>query len=326
MRLLGIRRSGARLILAGALAGVLMPATVAPAQAAVPRTYKVWQWNVAGNTIHDGSTTDGMVDQAAASIVNREADFAGFNELCQGQYDALVSKLRAKGWPADPQNFARFEPSRQAGNASVCNGEAFGNGLFSRRPLGTADRITLPDDGTAEKRKLLCAPLTDDTKTRFCTTHITTSQSFNVAQLESVRRKLEEYHTAHEIALIAGDFNAQPHYGRLNSFYAPSLDVPNNGNNTGAYRELDDNDTGNCLGYGEWTADGTPGAVPPCGGNAKIDLIFARESALAGPYSEDSLAISTSCTGVTACSDHRIIVGTVTVGGTLSSASALQAG
>ncbi|WUN23379.1 helix-turn-helix domain-containing protein [Streptomyces sp. NBC_00316] len=171
----------------------------------------------------------------------------------------------------------------------------------------------MPDDGTAEKRNLLCAPLTDGTATRFCTTHITTSQSFNVAQLESVRQKLEDYHTAGETVLIAGDFNAQPHYGRLNSFYAPSLDVPNNGNNTGAYRELDDNDTGNCLGYGKWTADGTPGAAPPCGGNTKTDLISVRESALAGPYSEDSLAISTSCTGVATCSDHRIVVGTVTV-------------
>lgn len=313
MRLHGIRRCGVRLVLAGALAGVLLPATAAQAQEAAPRTYKVWQWNVAGNTIHDGSTTNGMVDQAAASIVNREADFAAFNELCQGQYSALVNELRAKGWPTDPQNFARFEPSRQAGNTSVCNGEAFGNGLFSKRPLGAAARITLPDDGTAEKRNMLCAPLTDGTGTRFCTTHITTTQSYNVDQLEAVRQKLEAYHATGETVLTAGDFNAQPHYGRLNSYYAPSLDVPNNGDNTGAYRELDDNDTGNCLGYGEWTANGTPGATPPCGGNAKLDLIFARESALAGPYSEDSLAISTSCSGVVACSDHRIVVGTVTV-------------
>ncbi|MGW0934840.1 endonuclease/exonuclease/phosphatase family protein [Streptomyces sp. NPDC002666] len=93
--------------------------------------------------------------------------------------------------------------------------------MFSKRPLGAAARITLPDDGTAEKRNLLCAPLADGTATRFCTTHITTHQSFNVARLESVRQKLEGYHTAGETVLIAGDFNAQPHYGRLNSFYDP---------------------------------------------------------------------------------------------------------
>ncbi|MCX2182852.1 endonuclease/exonuclease/phosphatase family protein [Streptomyces sp. SKN60] len=308
-------RRGLRPALAGVVAAVLLPATTATAEAETPspRTYTVWQWNVAGNTIHHGSTTDGLVTQAAASVVNRSADFAAFNELCQGQYSALVDELRAKGWPQDAQNFARFEPSRAAGNAAVCGGEAFGNALFSKRPLGAAARFALPDDGTAEKRNLLCAPLTDGTATRFCTTHITTSQDFNVAQLEFVRQKLEEYAGAGETALIAGDFNAQPHYGRLNSYYAPSLDTPNNSNNTGRYRELDDNDADHCLGYGEWTADGTPGATPPCGGYAKIDHIFVRESALAGPYSADSLAISTACTGVAACSDHRILVGTVTV-------------
>ncbi|MFI8521701.1 endonuclease/exonuclease/phosphatase family protein [Streptomyces sp. NPDC085481] len=313
MRLHGIRRRGVRLALAGALAAVLLPATAAQAETPAPRTYTVWQWNVAGNTIHDASTTDGMVTQAAASIAARGADFAAFNELCQGQYSALVDELRAKGWASDPQNFARFEPSRPAGNAAVCNGEAFGNAIFSKRPLGGAARFALPDDGSAEKRNMLCAPLTDGTATRFCTTHITTNQSFNVAQLEFVREKMEAYHAAGETVLIAGDFNAQPNYGRLNSYYAPSLDVPNNTGNTGQYRELDDNDEANCLGYGEWTADGTPGTTPPCGGFAKIDHIFVRESALAGPYSADSLGISTTCTGVPACSDHRILVGTVTV-------------
>ncbi|MFJ7068110.1 endonuclease/exonuclease/phosphatase family protein [Streptomyces sp. NPDC101115] len=306
-------RRGLRLALTGALAAVLLPTTAAQADTPAPRTYTVWQWNVAGNTIHGGSTTDGLVTQAAGSIVNRGADFAAFNELCQGQYSALVGELRAKGWPEDPANFARFEPSRPAGNAAVCKGEAYGNAIFSKRPLGGAARFALPDDGTAEKRNMLCAPLTDGTATRFCTTHITTSQSFNVAQLDFVHQKLEEYAAAGETALIAGDFNAQPHYGRLNPYYAPSVNTAYNANNTGEYRELDDDDAGNCPGYGEWTADGTPGVTPPCGGYAKIDHIFVRESALAGPYSADSLAVSTACTGVAACSDHRILVGTVTV-------------
>ncbi|MFF2568840.1 endonuclease/exonuclease/phosphatase family protein [Streptomyces sp. NPDC058084] len=306
-------RRGLRLALTGALAAVLLPASAARAATPAPRTYTVWQWNVAGNTIHDGSTTDGLVTQAAASIVTRGADFAAFNELCQGQYSALVNELRTRGWPQDQANFARFEPSRAAGNAAVCQGEAFGNAIFSKRPLGGAARFALPDDGTAEKRNLLCAPLTDGTATRFCTTHITTSQSSNVAQLDFVHQKLEEYAASGETVLTAGDFNAQPHYGRLNSYYAPSVNTPNNADNTGQYRELDDDDPGHCPGYGEWTADGTPGATPPCGGNAKIDHIFVRESALAGAYSADSLAVSTACAGVTVCSDHRILVGTVTV-------------
>ncbi|MET9888115.1 endonuclease/exonuclease/phosphatase family protein [Streptomyces sp. NPDC006430] len=303
-----------KISLAGALCALLLPATAAQADTVSPKTYNVWQWNVAGHTIHDGRTDTGIVTAAAGSIVYRAADFASFNELCEGQYAALVQELRERGWPQDEANFARFAPSRPAGNPSVCQGGAFGNAIFSKRPLGGADRITLPDDGSAEKRNMLCAALADGSRTRFCTTHITTSQDFNVAQLEAVRQQLETYHAAGDMVLTAGDFNAQPNYGRLNSFYAASLNTPNNPNNTGQYRELDDNDADNCPGYGEWTVDGS-GATPPCGTHSKIDMIFVRESALAGPYSADSLAISTTCTNVPggACSDHRILTGTVTV-------------
>lgn len=305
-----------RFALAGALGALLLSGVTATAQADTtsPKTYNVWQWNVAGDKIHDGSTDTGMVSAAAGSIEYRGADFAAFNEICEDQYAALVDALRLKNWPQDPQNFARFAPSRQPGNTAVCKGGAFGNALFSKRPLGGADRITLPDDGSTEQRNLLCAPLTDGSRTRFCTTHITTGQDFNVAQLEAVREQLEAYHTAGDTVLIAGDFNAQPNYGRLNSFYAPSLDTPSNPNNKGQYRELDDNDEAHCPGYGEWTVEGG-GTSLSCGANSKIDLIFVRESALAGPYSADSLGISTGCTGVPdgACSDHRILTGTVTV-------------
>lgn len=300
-----------RLALAGALCALLLPGTSAQAaEATGPRTYNVWQWNVAGHTLHKGATDTGMVEAAAGSIVFRAADFAGVNELCENQYTALVGELRDRDWPQDEANFARFEPSRQAGNPSVCGGAAFGNAIFSRLPLGGANRIALPHDGSAEERNMLCAALTDGSKTRFCTTHITTNQDFNVAQLEAVRLKLEEFHTAGDTALIAGDFNAQPNYGRLNSFYSASLDTPSNPNNKGQYRELDDTDA-SCAGYGEWTVEGG-GTSLSCGPNAKIDLIFVRESALAGPYSADSLGISTGCT-IGACSDHRILTGTVTV-------------
>ncbi|MFZ3467712.1 endonuclease/exonuclease/phosphatase family protein [Streptomyces sp. 4.24] len=301
------------LALTAALCSALLPAATAHADTPSAKTYTVWQWNVAGDSIHDGSTTDKLVTEATASIEYRKADFAGFNELCQNQYDEIVKQLRADGWPEDPQNFARFAPSRAAGNPAVCQGNAFGNAVFSKKPLGSADRLTLPSDGTTEDRNLLCAPLTDGSRTRFCTTHITTKIDFSASQLDYVRGKLDGYHTAGDTVLIAGDFNAQPNYGRLNSFYAPSANTVNNPNNTGAFRELDDNDAAHCAGYGERTTQTSAATPPPCGTEAKIDLIFVRESDLAGPYSADSLAISTECTGVSACSDHRILTGTVTV-------------
>ncbi|GAB3965809.1 hypothetical protein GCM10027615_11620 [Plantactinospora veratri] len=40
-------------------------------------------------------------------------------------------------------------------------------------------------------------------------------------------------------------------------------------------------------------------------------MIFVRENRIVGTYTGDSLSVSTACGG--ACSDHRILIGTVTV-------------
>jgi hypothetical protein len=88
----------------------------------------------------------------------------------------------------------------------------------------------------------------------------------NVNQLKAVHSRLETYAAARDTVLTAGDFNAQPNYGRLNGWYSRSVDVPANRNNTGSYRELDDDDSARCRGFGEWTAAGPAGAVPPCAG------------------------------------------------------------
>lgn len=274
---------------------------------APPRTYKVWQWNVAGDSIHHGSLA--MVDPAVNSIINREADFASFNELCENQYSEIITKLRDRGWPvAGNDSFARFEPSLDApkpGEKALCDGNAFGNAIFSKQKLASADRVTLPDDGAAEKRNMLCAPLYDERTTVFCTTHITRFPDFKTAQLKAVFEKLGTYTTP----IIAGDFNVQPHHKKLDAFYSANVNTPANGGNAGQYRELDDTDTAYCAGHGEPTTE-VPGDST-CGINAKVDHIFVRESTLAGPYSADSLAISTC--GTVACSDHRILTGTVTV-------------
>lgn len=293
----------------GVLPGATAPAT-ASAAATVTATYHIWTWNVAGWAIHRGSTSDGLITALTNSIRNRSANFAALNELCWSQYKAIQSNLRNSGWPQDVANFSRFESSWD----TVCNGEPFGNALFSKAPMGTANRFLLPQDTSPERRTLLCAPLTSRPHLRFCTTHITPSnevvngQNINVQQLEYVRARLEEFHAAGDTVLIAGDFNAQPNYGRLDNWYSPSLNVPNNIQNRGAYRELDDLEPG-CVGYGETTvADGN--TEGPCGGK-KIDLIFVREADLAGGYDGDSLSIATTCGGP--CSDHRITIGTVTV-------------
>lgn len=292
-------------------AALILVVGAAPAAGAVNGTYNVWTWNVAGWSMHRGSTTNGLISVVADSIRNRNGDFAALNELCWSQYKAVQANLRNSGWPEDVENYSRFEPHHSTG----CNGEALGLAIFSKAALGAANRYTLSADGTAEQRKLLCAPLLAQPRLRFCTTHITPSnevingQKVNETQLGEVLSRLESFNTAGDTVIIAGDFNAQPHYGRLNSWYSSSLNVANNSGNYGDYRELDDLDS-RCIGYGETTTPDT-NTEGLCGQGKKIDLIFIRENRLAGSYTGDSLSISTSCGGP--CSDHRILIGTVTV-------------
>lgn len=281
------------------------------------RTFRVWQWNIAGNALHHGAVDDGLAEAAVDSVRHREADFVSLNEVCRGQFDRMRELLADSGWPSGGGTFARFAATRAA-SPGLCGGTGdYGIALFSRDPLGASREYVLPSDGTAEHRRLLCAALRDEPRMKFCTVHITTSNAVvsgipdNVRQLRAVLKVLDGFDAAGQAYIIAGDFNAQPDYARLNAFYAPSASTAANPANTGSHRELDDADKAHCPGYGAWTALGTPGSAPPCGGRAKIDEIFVRESRLAGPYTAVALSVPTSCRGLVRCSDHRALVGTV---------------
>ncbi|TWD81531.1 endonuclease/exonuclease/phosphatase family protein [Kribbella amoyensis] len=296
--------------LAAVLALVAAPAPPVQAAPAATATYNIWAWNVAGWKMNRASTTNGMVSGAVASIGNRGAQFVVFNELCWQQYKAIQSGLRNAGWPQDVNNFSRWEPQTSAS----CNGEPYGLAIFSKAPLGTAERLTLAQDESQEQRKLLCAPLAAQPKVRFCGTHITPSNTvingrkINETQLGQVLARIESHHAAGGTTVIAGDFNAQPSYGRLNTWYDAALSTPDNPDNTGNYRELDDTDP-RCPGYGEATTENN--ILGKCGQASKIDLIFIRKNKLTPGYTSDALAISQACDGP--CSDHRITTGTASI-------------
>jgi endonuclease/exonuclease/phosphatase family metal-dependent hydrolase len=292
--------------LAGILTAFLLSlGVVTPAAADTTATYQVWSWNVAGWAMNKALINNGMVSGAVSSIQARGAQFVALNEICWQQYKEIQSRLATAGWPQDTTNFSRFAEQR----ADVCNGEAFGEAIFSKFPLGTAQTVLLPQDETKEHRQLLCAPLVARPQLRFCTAHIT-PYSTNVQQLQKVLSVLEQQNTNGGTTLLAGDLNAQPSWGRLDDWYDADLKTDVNIQNRGQYRELDDLDP-ICPGYGEKTTENN--TEGQCGQSSKIDLIFVRKNHLKGAYSEDSLAIAQNCTGGKPCSDHRIIVGTVTI-------------
>lgn len=310
-----------KLLAAVAVAAAALVPTAATAQAATTdMTLDIWHWNIAGHTIHEGKTNTGVLEHAVTSIVNRDAEFVSFNEICWGQYQRLQTLLGAAGWPLS-DDFARFATTREP-KSTICNGnENFGHALFSKFDLGVSKQYLLPADPAAP-RKLLCAPLEATPRMKFCSVHITTGPrngdptDYRGPQLDYMLDVLNGFHAAGETYVVAGDFNVQPNYEHLDGFYAPSVNTAANRNNSGAHRELDDTDT-RCPGYGEFTATVTPERAPPCGDLTKLDLIMARESQLAGSYTGDSLIAPVDCvvTGTTTepCSDHRVTIGTVKV-------------
>lgn len=289
-----------------------LPATAAPTETTA--SYTVWSWNVAGWTMNTALIDNGMVTGAVDSIQHRGADFVVLNELCWQQYKEIQRRLAAAGWPQDTSNFSRFETQR----SDKCNKQLFGVAIFSKLPLGPVESVTLPRDQSDEDRKLLCAPTLALPHLRFCGTHVSPSQdptkdgqypNANLAQLQTILGRLEQQNTNGDTTLLAGDLNAEPDFGRLDDWYDGALDTPNNRLNRGQYRELDDTEP-TCPGYGEATTENNQ--VGACSQPKKIDFIFVRKNHLAGPYSEDALAISQGCAGKP-CSDHRIITGTVQV-------------
>ncbi|MFC8508735.1 endonuclease/exonuclease/phosphatase family protein [Streptomyces sp. NPDC057411] len=292
----------------------------ATAAASGTATYRIWHWNIAGHAINRGSTDNGLVTAILGSVSYRNPDFISLNEVCPDQYRAILKGLQDAGWPQSPTNFARFEPMPDA-DADLCKDDAgadqdpYGVAVFSRFPPSGTDRITLPYDGD-KARKLLCTPLaTLPGGPRFCTTHITFDNAYKQSQLDAVRAKMEQWTAAGGTVITAGDFNVQPHDPMLDAWYAPSVATAANANNTGLFRELDDLDP-LCPGWGEQTTEGTLAGA--CGQPAKVDLVFAAESRLAGydadahPIAQDR-CLNSARTAYIPCSDHRIVDATVTV-------------
>ncbi|MGI8666072.1 MAG: endonuclease/exonuclease/phosphatase family protein [Jatrophihabitans sp.] len=296
----------------------LAASQITSAEAARPSAhYNTWQWNVAGDQLHRGSTTTNMISDAVGSIAgDRNIDFAAFQELCSNQYHEITSDLASVGWPTGT-SYARF--GGESSDAPGCgSGTTFGVGIFSKAQLGTADYWGLPTSGTYNGHWLVCAPLVAKPHVRFCGVHITAG-SEAASQISFVLSKIENYRADGDTVIISGDFNTQPNASRLSTFGSK-------------YTELDSQDS-SCSGYGEWSSTGTEistscATSSTCsasdrGGCAKIDLTFVRTDELssATAFSADALSIPINCPEAPAttqyvagsCSDHRVVTGDVSV-------------
>ena len=254
-------------------------------------------WNIAGSK-ENGCRTEG-IKRAVLRYVKtsgRAIDFISLNEVCHAQFVAIRDALRVYWKKGNKENFFAFQAS---GSSRV------GNALFSRRNIHDVTRLEVGQDQWG-KRYLLCGRQ-QGRRVRVCTTHLTPGDATARIQLKRVLDKLEFWWTdKRDTVVIGGDFNIQSNDPGFNRMYASSANTPNNPGNHGHYREWDDNDSGNCKGYGQRTQQNTNRG--PCNSGSKIDFIFTRENRIVNKkYSAKSLNVPTDCTG--ACSDHRAVRG-----------------
>lgn len=278
---------------------------VGPADASVPpeptapveRDLRVLQWNIAGAKLHDCRT--GQITPAVRDLVReRDIDVVSLNEICSAQFDAIEKALRNL-WNKNAQ--AKF--------AAKALGGKVGNAIFSKRNLDQVYRQTIGSDGSGD-RLLICGRVAALPHLQLCSTHYSPAADKARAQLGRAHKRIESWWSERkDTVVLAGDFNIEPDDRALNAVYSQAANAKYNGNNSGAYREVDDADPEHCIGYGEGT--GQYPNIGPCGQGRKIDYVLVRQNRIVGAHGANVRAIPGGCGGP--CSDHRPVVGRIRV-------------
>jgi endonuclease/exonuclease/phosphatase family metal-dependent hydrolase len=272
------------------------PEPVVAAATAVTKTLRVLHWNIAGGK-ENACQTAGIKRAVLRYVREHDIDFVGLNEVCPSQYRAIRDALREHWGKPQGVTFSAF-----VGDGDV--GRLVGNAIYSRRRFDTITRMKVGEDQFGD-RNLLCGRVERKKHLRFCSAHLTPGDAAARRQLTKVHERIERWWSdKRDTVILSGDLNLNANDPGLNEVYAQAANTPNNPNNHGKYRELDDDDNNHCRGYGERSHAGNGG---PCNTGGKIDFIFARANRIAGSYSGDTLDIPGDCTG--ACSDHRAMTG-----------------
>ncbi len=263
----------------------------------IEATYRVLHWNIAGGK-ENACATAGITRAVRRFVRDNDVDFVGLNEVCPSQFASIRDDLRNLWGLEDGNRFAAF-----VGDGT---GRVVGNAIYSRFGLREVESQKVGEDRYGD-RNLLCGEIAGQRQLRLCGTHLTPGDATARVQLGRVLTQIERWWTRdRDTVILTGDLNIHPNDSGLNSVYSAEANTPNNPNNRGRYREVDDNDPDHCRGYGERSVPSTGGG--PCGMGGKIDFIFARENRIVDDrYAGDTFNIPDDCTGV--CSDHRPVFG-----------------
>ncbi|MFE4633262.1 endonuclease/exonuclease/phosphatase family protein [Streptomyces sp. NPDC056773] len=228
-------------------------------------------WNAGGSG--SGTSIDRIVREAA----DFTPDVISLNEICKGQYQALLRRLDSLGNPMD----GLFgEAQNNVGNCG--SGGSFGAAVLVRKAAKkpvTENRRYSEDGGetytgrgrtVAVRRGLLCLTtrLDDGRLLKACTTHANAMAPEQIAELREWTDDEESFPQAVP-TLIAGDLNQQPNAEAMTHLYESR------------FFEADDDNR-------EWFTKGSTGGVvcrpeetdrcrngAPTADERKIDYIFA---------------------------------------------------
>jgi endonuclease/exonuclease/phosphatase family metal-dependent hydrolase len=198
--------------------------------------WKTWDFNMAGNTLHDGNASVNedsdpvlAIKRSLTSEPGEENDpkFVSLNEVCQNQFQKLLEELRK----VDTAWSGHFVQAVDKNNyPGLCNKGGtieehdFGNAVLVRGNIVDGSRhvvdIPHPDyatDGTVKaQRRLLCVTADLAVWVRVCSVHLDNdpaTDAFRHDQVQAVKDYVEGQVAAGKRVIVMGDFNIQPKNG-----------------------------------------------------------------------------------------------------------------
>lgn len=184
--------------------------------------------NVCGGRSNCDPWTYGKTQQMSNAVYNRSGDFVPLQEICNGQIGDLQNDLYYRLGRYFYSYRAVTVPGVSNANCAYGTGGSagdYGLGVLIPRQAAYVSIHTLPNSASNEKRVMLCAETTAESRgIEVCSTHLSNKNETDATywrgeQVKRVTDLAKQYGAVRGI-LIGGDFNATPFASEMSPIYA----------------------------------------------------------------------------------------------------------
>ncbi|MER8232583.1 endonuclease/exonuclease/phosphatase family protein [Streptomyces sp. NPDC094049] len=221
-----------------------------------PQSLRFVSYNICGHSCAEGQgPAVGGYDNAQriAAVVAEasgpwKADQIHLQEVCQGQYDELSTKLA-------PYGFSGRFAATVTGKASICGGFAYGVAVFVKGAVVQTKTIELTQGTEKERIRVPCVKTLYQSRVSWaCSVHLYWDDNpVRDAEAADLRWQAEAWERAGTPVVLGGDFNSLPEDPMMDGFYGPAV----GGSAKGLFTEADQSDT-------------DPGNLPACTPGATV--------------------------------------------------------